>query len=245
MLRVENLRKSFTGHVAVADVSFELVEGKITSIIGTNGAGKTTLFNLLTGHLKPDSGEIFFKGKRITGLPPHRICKMGIGRSFQKANIFPRLSVFENIQVALMSWAKKSRNIFLRSKTLMVNETNQILENIGLNGKQETQAGLLAYGDQRLLEIGITLGSHPDLVLLDEPTAGMSPEESKGAVKLVQKIAQEMNLTVLFIEHDMNVVFGISERVRVMHLGRIFAEGTPEQIRANKDVQKIYLAEEN
>jgi len=245
MLRVENLRKSFVGHVAVTDVSFELVEGKITSIIGTNGAGKTTLFNLLTGHLKPDSGEIFFKGKRITGLPPHRICKMGIGRSFQKANIFPRLSVFENIQVALMSWAKKSRNIFFRSKKLMVNETNQILENIGLGGKQETKAGLLSYGDQRLLEIGITLGSHPDLVLLDEPTAGMSPEESRSAVKLVQKIAQEMNLTVLFIEHDMNVVFGISERVRVMHLGRIFAEGTPEEIRANKEVQRIYLAEEN
>lgn len=244
MIRVENLKKSFGGLMAVSDVSFELAEGEITSIIGTNGAGKTTLFNLLTGHIKPDAGEIFFKGKRITGLPPYRICKMGIGRSFQKANIFPRLTVFENVQVALMSWGKKSRNIFLASRKLMVKETNEILESIGLGGKEHLKAGLLAYGDQRLLEIGITLGSHPDLILLDEPTAGMSPEESQSAVKLVQKIAKEMNLTVLFIEHDMNVVFGISEKVRVMHIGRVIAEGTPEEIRANQEVQKIYLAEE-
>jgi branched-chain amino acid transport system ATP-binding protein len=244
MIRVENLKKSFGGLMAVSDVSFELAEGEITSIIGTNGAGKTTLFNLLTGHIKPDAGEIFFKGKRITGLPPYRICKMGIGRSFQKANIFPRLTVFENVQVALMSWGKKSRNIFLASRKLMVRETNEILESIGLGGKEHLKAGLLAHGDQRLLEIGITLGSHPDLILLDEPTAGMSPEESQSAVKLVQKIAKEMNLTVLFIEHDMNVVFGISEKVRVMHIGRVIAEGTPEEIRANQEVQKIYLAEE-
>ena len=244
MIRVENLKKSFGGLMAVSDVSFELAEGEITSIIGTNGAGKTTLFNLLTGHIKPDAGEIFFKGNRITGLPPYRICKMGIGRSFQKANIFPRLTVFENVQVALMSWGKKSRNIFLASRNLMVEETNEILESIGLGGKEHLKAGLLAHGDQRLLEIGITLGSHPDLILLDEPTAGMSPEESQSAVKLVQKIAKEMNLTVLFIEHDMNVVFGISEKVRVMHIGRVIAEGTPEEIRANQEVQKIYLAEE-
>lgn len=244
MFRVESLRKSFGGLVAVDNVSFELVKGEITSIIGTNGAGKTTLFNLLTGHIRPDSGDIFFKGNRITGLPPHRICKRGIGRSFQKTNIFPRLTVFENVQVALMSWGKKSRNIFVRSKSLMVEETNEILESIGLGDKAHMTAGLLAHGDQRLLEIGITLGSHPDLILLDEPTAGMSPEESRRAVKLVQKIARERNLTLLFIEHDMNVVFGISERVRVMHIGRVIAEGTPEEVRANEEVQRIYLAEE-
>jgi branched-chain amino acid transport system ATP-binding protein len=244
MFRVESLRKSFGGLVAVDNVSFELVKGEITSIIGTNGAGKTTLFNLLTGHIRPDSGDIFFKGNRITGLPPHRICKRGIGRSFQKTNIFPRLTVFENVQVALMSWGKKSRNIFVRSKSLMVEETNEILESIGLGGKAHMTAGLLAHGDQRLLEIGITLGSHPDLILLDEPTAGMSPEESRRAVKLVQKIAKERNLTLLFIEHDMNVVFGISERVRVMHIGRVIAAGTPEEVRANEEVQRIYLAEE-
>jgi branched-chain amino acid transport system ATP-binding protein len=244
MFHVESLKKSFGGLVAVDNVSFELVKGEITSIIGTNGAGKTTLFNLLTGHIRPDSGDIFFKGNRITGLPPHRICKRGIGRSFQKTNIFPRLTVFENVQVALMSWGKKSRNIFVRSKSLMVEETNEILESIGLGDKVHMTAGLLAHGDQRLLEIGITLGSHPDLILLDEPTAGMSPEESRRAVKLVQKIARERNLTLLFIEHDMNVVFGISERVRVMHIGRVIAEGTPEEVRANEEVQRIYLAEE-
>ncbi len=244
MFHVESLKKSFGGLVAVDNVSFELVKGEITSIIGTNGAGKTTLFNLLTGHIRPDSGDIFFKGNRITGLPPHRICKRGIGRSFQKTNIFPRLTVFENVQVALMSWGKKSRNIFVRSKSLMFEETNEILESIGLGDKAQMTAGLLAHGDQRLLEIGITLGSHPDLILLDEPTAGMSPEESRRAVKLVQKIARERNLTLLFIEHDMNVVFGISERVRVMHIGRVIAEGTPEEVRANEEVQRIYLAEE-
>jgi branched-chain amino acid transport system ATP-binding protein len=143
-----------------------------------------------------------------------------------------------------MSWGKKSRNIFVRSKSLMVDETNEILESIGLGDKAHITAGLLAHGDQRLLEIGITLGSHPDLILLDEPTAGMSPEESRRAVKLVQKIARERNLTLLFIEHDMNVVFGISEKVRVMHIGRVIAEGTPEEVRANEEVQRIYLAEE-
>ena len=244
MFRVEKVTKSFGGLMAVDDVSFQLERGELSSIIGPNGAGKTTLFNLLTGHLKPDAGQIFFEERDITGLSPHETCKKGIGRSFQRTNIFPRLTAFDNVQVALMSWQRKSRNIFLRSEKLLRKETNEILDNIGLGPEKDTTAGLLAHGDQRLLEVGITLGTHPKLILLDEPTAGMSPEESGKTVELIQRLAREGNLTLLFIEHDMNVVFGISEKIRVMHMGAVMAEGRPEEIRANEEVQRIYLAEE-
>jgi len=230
--------------MAVNGVSFQIEKGELSSIIGPNGAGKTTLFNLLTGHLSPDKGRILFKEKEITGLSPHGICKLGIGRSFQRTNIFPRLSAFDNVQVAVMSWRRKSSNIFLRVQKMLREETDEILESVGLGDKKEMTAGLLAHGDQRRLEIGIALGSHPELLLLDEPTAGMSPEESGRTVELIQGLARERGLTLLFIEHDMNVVFGISEKIRVMHMGSIIAEGMPEEVRANQDVQRIYLAEE-
>jgi branched-chain amino acid transport system ATP-binding protein len=244
MLRVEEIGKSFGGLMAVNGVSFQIEKGELSSIIGPNGAGKTTLFNLLTGHLNPDKGRILFKEKEITGLSPHGICKLGIGRSFQRTNIFPRLSAFDNVQVAVMSWRRKSSNIFLRVQKMLREETDEILESVGLGDKKEMTAGLLAHGDQRRLEIGIALGSHPELLLLDEPTAGMSPEESGRTVELIQGLARERGLTLLFIEHDMNVVFGISEKIRVMHMGNIIAEGIPEDVRANEEVQRIYLAEE-
>jgi branched-chain amino acid transport system ATP-binding protein len=244
MFLVDHVTKSFGGLRAVSDVSFELGKGELSSIIGPNGAGKTTLFNLMTGHIKPDRGQITFERKDITGLPPHTICRRGIGRSFQRTNIVPSLTAFDNVQVALMSWQRKTRNIFIRSEKLVRKETDEILDSIGLGEKKETTAGLLAHGDQRRLEIGITLGTHPRLILLDEPTAGMSPEESSKTVELVQRLVRERDLTLLFIEHDMEVVFGISEKVRVMHLGEIIAEGTPEAVRSNDEVQRIYLAEE-
>lgn len=230
--------------MAVNEVTFALQKGGISSIIGPNGAGKTTLFNLLTGHLKPDSGAVYFKDREITALSPHRICRTGIGRSFQKTNIFPRLTVFDNIQVALMAWQKRTRNVFRRADRFFQKETEEILGSLGLGDKKDMTAGLLAHGDQRLLEIGITLGTYPELILLDEPTAGMSPEESHKTMELIQQIVRSKNLTLLFIEHDMKIVFGISEKIRVMHVGSIIAEGTPEEIRANDQVQKIYLAEE-
>jgi branched-chain amino acid transport system ATP-binding protein len=244
MFRVENLKKIFGGLMAVNEVSFTLNQGEISSIIGPNGAGKTTLFNLLTGHLKPDSGAVYFKDLEITGLAPSRICRAGIGRSFQKTNIFPRLTVFDNIQVALMSWRKNTRNIFKNANRFFRDEADEILGSLGLGDKKNRIAGLLAHGDQRLLEIGLTLGTYPELILLDEPTAGMSPEESKNTMALVQQIVRDRKLTLLFIEHDMNIVFGISEKVRVMHVGAIIAEGSPQEVRANDQVQKIYLAEE-
>lgn len=230
--------------MAVNKVSFAMQKGEISSIIGPNGAGKTTLFNLLTGHLKADSGAVYFKDREITALSPHRICQTGIGRSFQKTNIFPRLTAFDNIQVALMAWQKRTRNVFQRADHFFQKETDEILGSLGLGDQKDRLAGLLAHGDQRLLEIGITLGTYPELILLDEPTAGMSPEESHKTMELIHRIVRSRNLTLLFIEHDMNIVFGISEKVRVMHYGTVIAEGTPREIRANDQVQKIYLAEE-
>ena len=244
MFRADGLMKSFEGFVAVREVSFQIEEGELSCIIGPNGAGKTTLFNLLTGHLRPDKGHIFFEKKEITGLSPHKICRKGIGRSFQITNIFPRLSAFENVQVAVMSWRRKSRNIFLQAKKILREETEEIIESVGLGDKMGITAGLMAHGDQRRLEIGIALGSHPKFLLLDEPTAGMSPAESSKTVELIQRLARQWQLTLLFIEHDMNVVFGISEKIRVMHMGSIIAQGSPEEVKANEEVQRIYLGEE-
>jgi branched-chain amino acid transport system ATP-binding protein len=245
ILETEAVTKTFGGLRAVDGVSIQIEEGELTSIIGPNGAGKTTLFNLLTGKLHPDSGRIRFEGQDISGLPPHEICHKGIGRSFQRINIFPRLSVFDNVQVAVLSGQKRSRNLFTPVKNLAREETNEILESVGFGDKQEVLGGLLAHGDQKRLEIGIALANKPKLLLLDEPTAGMSPDETEKTMRFIQKLAQEQGLTLIFVEHDMNVVFGISESIRVMHLGRIIAEGRPEAVKANDEVQRIYLGEED
>jgi branched-chain amino acid transport system ATP-binding protein len=244
ILRAEKLHKSFGGLTAVYDVNLQIQEKELVSIIGPNGAGKTTLFNLLTGHLPADSGRVFFQEKEITRLPPHTISRMGIGRSFQRLNIFPRLSAFENIQVAVFSVQMKSRNLFARADQLVRSETDAILESVGLLNKKETQGGLLAHGDQKRLEMGIALAVKPSLLLLDEPTQGMSPKETEETTELIRRLVKERGLTLIFVEHDMNVVFGISDSIKVMHQGRIIFEGSPEAVRNNDEVQKIYLGEE-
>jgi branched-chain amino acid transport system ATP-binding protein len=244
ILRAEKLQKSFGGLTAVYDVDLQIQEKELVSIIGPNGAGKTTLFNLLTGHLPADSGRVFFQEKEITRLPPHTISRMGIGRSFQRLNIFPRLSAFENIQVAVFSAQMKSRNLFARADQLVRSETDAILESVGLLDKKETQGGLLAHGDQKRLEMGIALAVKPSLLLLDEPTQGMSPKETEETTELIRRLVKERGLTLIFVEHDMNVVFGISDSIKVMHQGRILFEGSPEAVRNNDEVQKIYLGEE-
>lgn len=244
MFRVESIKKSFDGFQATNDVSFSMEAGEVSAIIGPNGAGKTTLFNLITGHLKPDEGHFFFQGREITSLPPYKICRLGMGRSFQITNIFPRLSVYENIQVAVMAWKQVSRNIFQRASKALTKDTKEIIESVGLWDKREMIAGLLSHGDQRRLEFGITLGSHPSFLLLDEPTAGMSPAESSTTVELVRQLVERWQLTLLFIEHDMSMVFDISRTIRVLHMGSIIAEGSPEEIKANNEVQRIYLGEE-
>jgi branched-chain amino acid transport system ATP-binding protein len=244
ILRAEKVHKSFGGLTAVYDVNLQIQEKELVSIIGPNGAGKTTLFNLLTGHLPADSGRIFFQEKEITRLPPHTISRMGIGRSFQRLNIFPRLSAFENIQVAVFSVQMKSRNLLARADQLGRSETESILESVGLLNKKETQGGLLAHGDQKRLEMGIALAVKPSLLLLDEPTQGMSPKETEETTELIRRLVKERGLTLIFVEHDMNVVFGISDSIKVMHQGRIIFEGSPEAVRNNDEVQKIYLGEE-
>ncbi len=244
ILQAEKLSKSFGGLRAVYDVDLRIQEKELVSIIGPNGAGKTTLFNLLTGHLPADTGQVFFKEKDITRLPPHTISRMGIGRSFQRLNIFPRLSAFENIQVAVFSVQMKSRNLFARADKLARQETDAILESVGLLDKKQTKGGLLAHGDQKRLELGIALAVKPSLLLLDEPTQGMSPKETAETTELIRRLVKERGLTLIFVEHDMNVVFGISESIKVMHQGRIIFEGSPEAVRNNDEVQKIYLGEE-
>jgi branched-chain amino acid transport system ATP-binding protein len=244
ILKAEGLTKSFGGFMAVGGVSLEIEKGELSSIIGPNGAGKTTLFNLLTGKLRADTGRIMFNGEDIAGLSPFQICRKGIGRSFQRTNIFPELSAFDNVQIAVLSILGKTKNLVSPVKRLARRETERILESVELQDKKDVLGGLMSHGDQKRLDFGIALALGPELLLLDEPTAGMSPTETIKTTELIEKLAREQGLTLIFVEHDMNVVFGISRQIRVMHMGRIIAAGTPEQVRANEEVQQIYLGEE-
>jgi branched-chain amino acid transport system ATP-binding protein len=243
LLLVEGVSKSFGGFMAVDAVNLTVEKGQIACIIGPNGAGKSTLFNLITGHLVPDRGRILLHDRDITGVPPHRICQLGVGRSFQRTNIFPRLSVFENVQVAVLSHQKKSLKLLTSAKKLALRETYAILEQVGLAGEAQSVGGTLAYGFQKQLELGIALASEPEILLLDEPTAGMSPQETASTIALIGKIARERGLTLLFTEHDMDVVFSMAEKITVLHQGRVLAEGPPDEVRRNAEVQRVYLGE--
>lgn len=241
MLQVEALDKSFEDFMAVNGANLTVGKGEIVAVIGPNGAGKTTLFNLITGTVKRDSGRIIFKGEDISELPPYDICKKGISRSYQIVNIFPRLTVFRNVQVAVLSQQRKSRQLFHPAKNMVVSETNNILESVGLLDKAHGIAGSLSHGDQKILEIAIALGNEPELLILDEPTAGMSPEETSATLELIKRLAQMRGLTILFCEHDMDIVFSIAESIMVMHQGRTLIQGRPEEVRKNSFVQEAYL----
>ncbi len=243
ILGVERVKKSFDGFVAINGVSFSIPKGEICSIIGPNGAGKTTLFNLITGHLPIDEGRLTFKDLDITNRPPHQICRLGVGRSFQRTNIFPRLTVFQNIQAAVLVHRGKSFTFFRPVESFFQGETEEILRRVGLIEYAQTVSGALSYGFQKQLELGIALASEPELLLLDEPTAGMSAQETHQTMELIGKITREKGLTLLFTEHDMQVVFSISRRIMVLHQGRLIAEGSPEEVRRNPEVQKVYLGE--
>ncbi|MCX5915537.1 MAG: ABC transporter ATP-binding protein [Deltaproteobacteria bacterium] len=243
ILGVEKVKKSFDGFVAINGVSFSIPKGEICSIIGPNGAGKTTLFNLITGHLRIDEGKLTFKDLDITNRRPHQICRLGVGRSFQRTNIFPRLTVFQNIQAAVLAHRGKSLTFFRPVDSFFQEETGEILGRVGLGEYAQTVSGSLSYGFQKQLELGIALASEPELLLLDEPTAGMSAQETHQTMELIGKITREKGLTLLFTEHDMEVVFSISQRIMVLHQGRLIAEGTPEEVRNNPEVQKVYLGE--
>jgi branched-chain amino acid transport system ATP-binding protein len=243
MLEVRQLGKSFDGFVAVDGVDFGVAERQIAAVIGPNGAGKSTLFNLVTGHLRPTTGQVLLDGRDITGAAPHNICRMGIGRSFQRTNIFPKLTVFENVQAALLSHHGRGRNFWLRSELLYRDETEALLESIGLSRHADETAGTLSYGAQKQLELGLALASDPKILLLDEPTAGMSANETHDTIRLLERIAGARGLTLLFTEHDMAVVFSIAQKVAVLHQGKLIAEGSPEAVRADPEVRRVYLGE--
>ena len=244
MLRVENLHKSFDDFKAVDGAHLNVEKGQLVAVIGPNGAGKTTLFNLICGQLQPDTGQILLADEDISQLPPHVICRKGIARSFQIANIFPRLSVFRNVQVSVLSQQKLSNKMFHPAAQLAVEETSRILESVGLLDKKTDVAGSLSHGDKRILEIAIALGNEPDLLILDEPTAGMSPEETTTTMALIQRLAAEQGLTILFCEHDMEVVFGVAQSIMVMQQGQTIVQGEPRTVRQNVDVQQAYLGDE-
>jgi len=243
ILQVNNLVKSFNGFMAIAGVNFTVKKGELCAIIGPNGAGKTTLFNLITGHLSLDEGQIFFDDIDISRLSTHKICRLGLGRSFQRINIFSRLTVFENIQAAVLTHRGKSFNFFTSVQPLFQEETDEILEMVGLQEHRDEVSGSLAYGFQKQLELGIALAMEPKMLLLDEPTAGMSAQETRATIEFIGEIVKEKGLTLLFTEHDMSVVFSISERILVLHQGKLIASGPPDEVRANPDVQKIYMGE--
>lgn len=244
MLQVEAITKSFEDFMAVNGATLTVGKGEIVAVIGPNGAGKTTLFNLITGALKRDKGRIIFKGEDISELPPYQICKKGIARSYQIVNIFPRLTVFGNVQVAVLSHQKRSSNLFRPAQNIAVEETRRILESVGLLDKERSIAGSLSHGDQKILEIAIALGNEPELLILDEPTAGMSPEETSATMELVRRLAQMRGLTILFCEHDMDIVFSVAQSIMVMHQGRTLVQGKPEEVRNNPFVQEAYLGVE-
>jgi branched-chain amino acid transport system ATP-binding protein len=244
ILLTQDLCRNFGGVRAIHNVNLSFAEKEMRAIIGPNGAGKTTFFNVITGRMPPSSGKIIYQGRDITGKSPHEIVRLGITRTFQKSSIFPGLSVFENVRIAVQTQSGRSRRIFSSRLSLSdVNlETESILRRLGLKDQAFTQASNLSHGDQRVLEICIALAGKPRLLLLDEPTAGMSPRETERTTRLIRELC--CDLAIILVEHDMDVVMAISDKISVMHYGSIIAEGSPEEIQRNEQVREAYLGKE-
>jgi branched-chain amino acid transport system ATP-binding protein len=243
VLQTLALRKRFGGVQAVNGVDLAVPPGDLRAIIGPNGAGKTTLFNLLSGDLPHDTGQIYFAGREISGLRPHQLCRRGMGRTFQITSIFRRLTALENVQTAFITHHRRHFNILTPARRLYRDEALALLERVGLCEQASKPSGILAHGDQRRRELAIALASAPRLLLLDEPTAGMAPRERHEIMALVARIAGDTGLTVVFTEHDMDVVFAVARRITVLHQGAVLAEGAPADVRANGDVQRVYLGQ--
>jgi branched-chain amino acid transport system ATP-binding protein len=242
MLDVQNLKKSFGGVQATRDVSLNFPAGSLTAIIGPNGAGKTTFFNLISGHIRPDSGRVLFEGQDLVGLSSLEVVRRGMARAFQVASLFPSLTVREAMTAAVTSHQRRSAGLFSRFPLSGSRDrVQELLELLGLSAKADVLSANLSHGDQKLLDIGLALAMEPKVLLLDEPTAGMGPDERWRMIDKVHRLWQAKQLTMIFIEHDMDIVFKISQTVHVLKYGAVLAQGTPEEIRRNQDVIDAYL----
>jgi branched-chain amino acid transport system ATP-binding protein len=245
ILETKEVRREFGALVAVNDVSVAIEAGTLHSLIGPNGAGKTTFFNLVSGTLRPTSGRVFYKGEDITGQPVYRSIHRGIGRSFQITNLFPNLTVLENVRLAAQAMGSDSFKLFSSHRRFdrYLTRAGQVLEEVGLLDRAAVPARVLPHGDQRKLELAMILAPDPEVLLLDEPTAGMASEQVPELIALIQRVQEAGSKTVLLVEHNMNVVMSVSDRVTVMHQGSLLAEGTPAEIASNQEVQTAYLGE--
>lgn len=244
ILSTRNVTKKFGGFTANHDVSVDFPRGKLTAIIGPNGAGKSTFFNMVTGAFAPTSGEILFGGENLAGRKQHEFARVGISKSFQITNLFPALSVLENVRLAVQTmhstynlWSPRSRHV------QWVEKAEALLELVGLQDRRQDRAENLAHGEQRSLEIAVALACDPQLLLLDEPTAGMSPEETRAIMGLILKLLKDR--TIGIVEHKMKLIMGISDSIIVLHQGKLLVQGTPDEIRANEEVKRVYLGKGN
>jgi branched-chain amino acid transport system ATP-binding protein len=243
ILETKGLYHDFKGLEVLFNVNLQVKEGERHAVIGPNGAGKTTLFNLITGTYHPSRGKVMFKNRDITGALPHELRRLGMGRSFQITSTFDRMTTFQNVRLAVLSKRGIRFNFFRKVDKMheVTRETDEILKRIKLSAERNLPAGVLSYGKHRALEISLALATEPDLIMLDEPTAGMSRDETHTAVDLVRRLTE--GKTVVIIEHDMDVVFSVADRITVLHRGEILATGTPEEIRRNQAVKDAYLGE--
>ncbi|MET3844404.1 ABC transporter ATP-binding protein [Bradyrhizobium sp. OAE829] len=243
-IELRGIEKRFGNTSVIRNVNLTVAPGERHALIGPNGAGKSTLFNLISGYMKPTAGSILLRDRVISGLPPYQINRRGLSRSFQVTNVFVNMSVWENLRCAVL-WATGYRYAFWKNIDNLPDvrqRTTRVLEDIGLTGRRGVPAGLLTYAEQRALEIGITIAGGADVILLDEPTAGMSHAETERAVALIRRLTEDR--TLLIVEHDMSVVFGLADRISVLVYGQIIASGSPEEIRGNPKVKEAYLGEE-
>ena len=243
ILRIEGLAKRFGGLEALGGVSLTVARGDFRAVIGPNGAGKSTFFNTMTGLLRPDAGRVIFEGRDVTGEPPHVLARRGVGRTFQITSVFHDLSALQNVQVSLLAHERQSWSVWPRATPLHVDRAQELLGLVGLSANAARQAGTLAHGDQKRLELAIALAGEPRLLLLDEPTAGMAAQERLESIRLVHRVARELGLSCVFTEHDMAVVFAVATHITVMHQGKVLAEGTPAEVRSRREVQQVYLGE--
>ncbi|MEO8716100.1 MAG: ABC transporter ATP-binding protein [Acetobacteraceae bacterium] len=244
VLAVDALRKSFGGVRAVNDVSFTVAQGEMLALIGPNGAGKSTCFNMVGGQLRPDGGAVALLGRSIGGLPSRAICRLGVGRTFQITETFASMTVRENVQMALIARARHVWRFWRPAAREGADDAARLLAQVGLEGQAERAAGVLAYGDLKRLDLAMALANEPRLLLMDEPTAGMAPAERGALMRLTRALARERGLAVLFTEHDMDVVFGIADRILVLNRGELIASGDAEDIRSDPRVREVYLGPE-